>query len=273
MKNKHSTTIRKKLAIATWCSPKEGNIYGKITINAKNLIEYIRFIRKTSKTKVTITHLIGKAIGLSLKDNIEFNGRIILGKYIPHKTIDISFLISIENGSNLGKIKIKNIDKKKSFEIAKELIFYSNLIKNKKEKNSKKTKSLLKILPIWLLKPTIKIIGYLLSGLGFNIKLLGLRSFPFGSCIITSIGMLGINEGYAPHTPFARVPFIILVTKISNNIIVQNNKITTSPQLYLMITLDHRFIDGYQGAILSLKIKKKLENPWVLDHHKSCPWI
>ena len=85
--------------------------------------------------------------------------------------------------------------------------------------------------------------------------------------------MLGINEGYAPPTPFAKVPFVIIVTKINNNMIIDNNKIITMPQLYLMITADHRFIDGHQGAILSLRIKKKLEKPWVLDNNKLCPWI
>ena len=145
-------------------------------------------------------------------------------------------------------------------------------MKNKKNKSLEKIKFLLKILPIWLIKPIIRISGYINSTLGFNIKFFELKSFPFGSCIITNIGMLGANEGYAPPTPFAKVPFIVVVTKISNNIIVKNNKTTTMPQLHLMITADHRFLDGYQGTIFSLKIKKQLENPWILDNYKSCPW-
>ena len=33
---------------------------------------------------------------------------------------------------------------------------------------------------------------------------LGLEAFPFGSAVITSVGMMGLDEGFAPPTPFAR---------------------------------------------------------------------
>ena len=48
-------TTRRKLAIASWSAPKEGNIYGKLTIDAGNAQTYLDELRKTSGEKVTIT--------------------------------------------------------------------------------------------------------------------------------------------------------------------------------------------------------------------------
>ncbi len=269
---KHKISTRRKFAIASWQTPKEGNMYGKQTINATNMIKYIKHLRNITKEKVTVTHLIGKAIGLTLENIKTFNNRILFNKYIPHKTIDISFLVALNHGQDLTKIKICNINNKKCNEIAQELQDFSKVLREKKSISLKKNKRFLQNLPNWLLKPIIWICGYFTGILGFNFKELGLESFPFGSCIITSVGMLDIYEGYAPLMPFARVPLLIVITKIKDEVIVLNGKIKIEPQLKLMATIDHRFIDGQESSSLSTKIKKQLEKPWKLDNYSKCPW-
>src|SRR5580704_15576098 len=111
-------SVRRKIAIASWSSPKEGNIYGKVTIDMSKALEYIEYLRKMSNLKITITHLVGKASALALAACPDLNGRIFLGRYIPHKTVDLSFLVSADGGNDLGKYKVCNMDKKTTTEIA-----------------------------------------------------------------------------------------------------------------------------------------------------------
>ena len=48
-----------------------------------------------------------------------------------------------------------------------------------------------------LLGPILQITGYI-SSIGISIKSLGLTKNEFGSCVVTSIGTLGIEDGYPP---------------------------------------------------------------------------
>jgi pyruvate dehydrogenase E2 component (dihydrolipoamide acetyltransferase) len=104
----------------------------------------------------------------------------------------------------------------------------------------------------------------LTSSLGISLKGLGLEAFPFGSCIITSVGMFGLDEGFAPPTPFARVPVYVLVGAVQERPAVVDGAIVPRPQLTLCATVDHRFMDGYQGGVLAKVVRDVLANPWQL---------
>jgi pyruvate dehydrogenase E2 component (dihydrolipoamide acetyltransferase) len=114
--------------------------------------------------------------------------------------------------------------------------------------------------------------GYFTGALGFDCKPLGLEKFPFGACVVTSVGMFGIDEGYAPQTPFARAPIYLAVTKIKERVVAHNGQVIIRPELDLMATIDHRFMDGHQGAMLASKVRYMIENPWVLDGHAEMPF-
>src|SRR5689334_22465127 len=104
-------STRRKLAIATWSSPREGNIYGKLTLDATEALAYLEHVRQTTGEKATITHLVGKAVGEALKQAPTLNGYIRLGAYVQHQTVDVSFLVALEEGANLAKAKVCDADK------------------------------------------------------------------------------------------------------------------------------------------------------------------
>lgn len=72
----------------------------------------------------------------------------------------------------------------------------------------------------------------LASGLGLTIKALGVEPFPFGSCIVTSVGMFGLDEGYVPPTPFARVPVYILVGAVRERAVVKDGSVCAAAAAY-----------------------------------------
>ncbi len=260
----HMST-RRKMAIATWASPREGNIYGKMCLDMTNALKYIEYLRKTSGQKITITHLVGKACGLAYAECPDLNGRIFLGRYIPHKTVDIAFLVSLEGGKDLYKCKVTNIDKKSVVTIAEELVKGVEKMRSGKDSNLKKSNSMLKSMPTWIIRPMLWLTGYITGAIGLNAKFLGLEKFPFGGAIITSVGMFGIDEGYAPPTPFARVPVYIAIPEIKKKPVVIDDQIVIRSMLDLTVTIDHRFMDGHRGAMMAKLIRKLLENPWLLD--------
>ncbi len=258
-------STRRKLAIATWSRPTEGNIYGKITIDATEALNYIRHLRKETGVKVTITHLVGKALGLAIHKAPGLNGRILWGAFEPYPTVDIAYLVALEEGADLAKAKITDVDKKSVVDIAQELKGRASKLHKKEDSDFEKSKGLLRALPTWLLRPLLFVTGWVASALGASVPALGIEAFPFGACIVTSVGMLGLDEGFAPPTPFARTPLLVLVGAIREKPAVVDNELCIRPQLTITATIDHRFIDGFQGGMLAKEARRILENPWVLD--------
>jgi len=260
---KNST--RRKLAIATWSSPREGNIYGKLTVDVSKALDYIEAVRKRSGAKVTLTHLTGVAVARAMAKAPGLNGYIKLGRYIEHDTVDVSFLVALDGGNDLGKALVKDAAEMSAVDIAESLKQQALRLREGKDDDFEKSKGLLRALPTWLIRPLLWLTGWLSASLGLSIPSLGVTRFPFGSCIITNVGVFGLDEGWAPPTPFARVPVYVLTGAVRDRPLVIDGEVKIRPQMTLCATIDHRFLDGAQGGVLARAMREILEDPWQLD--------
>ena len=265
-------TVRRKLAISTWSAPREGNIYGKLTLDATQALRYIEHLRSTTGERITITHLVGKAVAMALAEEPSLNGRIFLGRFVPHATVDITWLVSLEDGRNLAKAKVERADTKTLREIAGELSAAAEKLRKGKDEQFNKSQGPLKALPTWLIRPVVWLTGWLTAAAGINMPAFGLERFPFGSAIVTSVGMFGLDEGYAPPTPFARVPVYVLVGTVRPQPAVVDGVLVVQEQATLTATIDHRFMDGFQGGVLARVMRDTLGHPWKLDGLDAPPW-
>jgi len=261
----YKMTTRRKLAIATWGPPQEGNIFGKLTVDATEAVAYLAHVRATTGEKASITHLVGRAVGAALAQAPSLNGYLRFGRYIPHETVNLTYLVALEEGADLAKAKIDGIDKKSVADIARELRERAERLRKGQDAAFEKSKGPLKLLPTWLLRPLLWFTGWLTASLGVDMPAFGLEKFPFGSCIVTSIGMFGLDEGFAPFTPFARVPVLVLVGAVRDGVVAVDGVPTVRKQLTITATVDHRFMDGFQGGVLAKVIRQILEDPWTLD--------
>jgi pyruvate/2-oxoglutarate dehydrogenase complex dihydrolipoamide acyltransferase (E2) component len=258
-------STRRKLAIRTWSAPREGNIYGKLTLNAEPALAYLEALRARTGHKVTITHFVGKAVAMALREAPGLNGRILWGRYIPHDTVDISYLVVLEDGGDLAKAKIDRLDEKPLETVAVELKDLAEKLRAGKDSEFEATKSTLKLIPGFLLRPLLWITGWLASSLGVSVKALGVSRFPFGGAIITSVGMFGLDEGFVPPTPFARVPIYVLVGAVGDRPTVVDGEVVVQKQLTITATMDHRFVDGFEGGRLAKIVRSVFEDPSQLD--------
>lgn len=256
---------RRKLAIATWSAPSEPNIYGKLVLDAGQVLAYVAWLRERTGEKVTVGHVVGKALALALKQAPGLNGRILFGRFVPHETIDITFLVALENGADLAKAKLVRVDEKSVADIARALRERVERLRGGRDEDWEKSKGVLRALPTWLLRPLVFVTGWLTAALGISARSLGLERFPFGSAVITNVGVFGVDEGFAPPTPFARVPVLVLVGAVSDRPAAVDGKVVVRPQLTITATLDHRFIDGAQVAVLAKLVRSIFDNPWTLE--------
>jgi pyruvate dehydrogenase E2 component (dihydrolipoamide acetyltransferase) len=256
-------STRRKLMIATWDAPREGNIYGKLTIDASQALAYVAQKREQTGEKVTITHLVGKACAMALAEAPGLNGVIRLGRFVPRPNVDITYLVALDEGKDLGKPKIRDIDRKDVAEVARELRSMATALRKGEDAAYEKSKGPLRLLPSWVLKPLIRSMGYLTAIWGVNLPALGLEPYPFGSCIVTNVGVFGLDEGWAPPTPFAHVPIYVLMGAVRDVAAVHEGEVVVRKQMTLCATIDHRYMDGAGGATLAKTVRRVLENPFA----------
>lgn len=258
-------SVRRKLAIASWSPPKEGNIYGKLTVDVSQAKAYLAWVREETGLKVTITHLVGKAVAVALSRAPGLNGVIRFGRYVRHDSVDISFLVALEEGRNLAKAKIEGLDKKSVTELGEELRALATKLHAGRDESFNKSMQPLKSLPTWIIRPLVHTMGYLSGVWGLNVPSLGIEAHPFGTCIITNVGVFGLDEAFAPPTPFAHTPVLVLVGAMRDTPVVVDGEVVVRPQMTLCATIDHRYIDGAQGGVLAKVVRDVLENPWQLE--------
>ena len=257
-----TNSTRRKLAIASWSSPREGNIYGKLTFEATEALAYLDWLRQKSGEKVTITHLVGKAVAMALEQSPGLNGVIRFGRFVPHSTVDVTYLVALEEGQDLAKAKVPDANKKSVADIARDLRALAGKLQRGEDEQYKKSLGPLRLLPSWLIRPLVYFVGYLASVLGWSLPSVGVERYPFGSAVITNVGMFGLDEGFAPPTPWAHVPVYVLVGQVRDAPGVCEGRLVVQKQMSINATLDHRFLDGAQAGAMAKVLREVLEHPW-----------
>jgi len=252
--------------MASWSEPSEGSIHGMITCNAQPLVAFINKINVETGQKLSITTVVLKAVAVAFREAPALNCSIVDDKFVEHESIDISCLVALDDGKDLANAKIQRADQKTLAEIQTEIKVKAERLRAHKDPDFEASKPLLKLLPVFLLRPITQMVGYLSGQLGLNIPPLGVRPFPFGSAMITSLGMLGVDQGFVPFTPFARVPLLLLVGAVKKAAVVNaEQQVIAQDQIHITATLDHRYVDGTEASRFAKKLLYLIEHPEETD--------
>ena len=253
--------------ISTWEEPgRSGEIYAEMMLDMTEALKFIEENKKLGK-RVTITHMVLKAIGNALRAVPSVNGRVVFGRFIPFDKVDVSCLVRLEDGKDLAMARIPDADKKDVFAISDILVQQAAKLHAGKDEDYNKSKSTMSLLSTGVLRKVIHSVGWLAGGLGLTIPALGVKRFVFGGAMVSSIGSMGLDRVYIPFTPWARVPLVICVGSMVDCPVVEVDPqtgakaVVVRPLLTLTATIDHRFMDGSQGAQLAKEIRATFANP------------
>jgi len=133
-------------------------------------------------------------------------------------------------------------------------------IKKKDDTEHKKRTGPLKMLPAFMITILSDVINFLTTGLGLSIKSAGITPAPFGTAIVTSVGMLGIKNGTAPHNILSKVPVMVTVNSIEKKPVVIENKIEIRDVMIVNTVVDHRYVDGGRAFKLNKLFCDIIEN-------------
>lgn len=255
----------RKVASATWRGPLDPQIYGDLEIDATGLLAFVEEARAATEVHLTVTHLVGRALAHALAENPDLNVRKRGSKFIPRDDVSIFFVVAVDGGKDLSGVKVRQADRKSAVDIARELTERAGRIRTGEDAGFGRSKTVLKRTPLPVLRPVLSLATWLTSAVGLDLRRLGLRAEPFGSALVTSVGMFGVQHAYAPLSPFYRVPFLALVSEVAPKPVVVDGEVVARPVLTVSATMDHRYLDGAHAARLARSVRGYLEDPRAFE--------
>jgi pyruvate dehydrogenase E2 component (dihydrolipoamide acetyltransferase) len=251
----------RKVAMAAWDKPNDPTVYGTLTVDAGPALAYLTSVREKTGIKATVTHLVGRAVALALRETPDINGRIVGRRLLMRDTVDIFYQVVMDNGKELSGAKIDRADEKDVHDIAKELVDKAERIRARQDPQFESSKSAIDKIPSVFRRPVLRFLSYLTNDRGWSIRSLKLPADAFGSAMVTSVGMFGIDIGYSPIFPLSGTPLLILVGEVQDRAVVQDGQVVVRPMLNLNVSFDHRFIDGFHAGKMSRSVRRYFAAP------------
>lgn len=233
----------RKIANALWDAPSDPQIYGSLDLDATAMLAFIAAARAQGE-HVTATHLVGRAVAQALAAVPELNVRLVGDRAIDRESIDVFFITAVAGGQDLTGVKVVSADHKSAVEMARELDRRSRKMKQGVDPDFARTKRTMELLPRALLRPALRFTAWLAGDRAKGIAALGLAPSPFGSAMVTSVGMFGLPMGFAPLAWMYRVPLLVLAGEIAEKPVAVAGRVEVHPMIPITVTVDHRYVDG-----------------------------
>jgi pyruvate dehydrogenase E2 component (dihydrolipoamide acetyltransferase) len=259
MQGKRLTGWR-KIANALWDAPNDPQIYGSLDLDATAALAFIAAAR-TRGQHLTATHLVGRAVAHALAAVPELNVRLLSDRAVERGSIDVFFITSVAGGTDLTGVKVRDADHKSAVDVARELTARSRKMKQGNDPDFARTKHTMELLPRALLRPLLRFSAWFAGDRARGIDALGLASSPFGSAMVTSVGMFGLPMGFAPLAWMYRVPLLVLVGGIVDRPVAISGRVEIRPMIPITATIDHRYVDGANIARALHAFRGYLANP------------
>jgi pyruvate/2-oxoglutarate dehydrogenase complex dihydrolipoamide acyltransferase (E2) component len=261
-------SLFRKIAMGSWRTAGDPSVYGLLEIDVGPALKFLEAEQSRTATKLSIAHLVGKAVAKVLQERPEINGLIRFGRIYQRKHVDLFYQVNIPGDPNdpVGKAMLSGEIVRKAEtlsvrQIGEELDRKAKIIRQGGKGELTSSINTMKIIPWCLVRWALNISAFLIYDLRLNLSWAGLARDPFGSIMITNVGSLGIDVAWAPLVPYTRVPLLLTVGAIQKRAWVVGENIEVRPVMRIGITFDHRFMDGIHASVMSRLFQQYLADP------------
>jgi pyruvate dehydrogenase E2 component (dihydrolipoamide acetyltransferase) len=215
--------------------------------------------------RVTPTHVVGRAVAHALHEVPDFNMRIRGGKMFQRETVDVFFITAVDGGRSLSGVKIERADEKPIYDLAAELAERATRMKQGDDPDFAKTKRMMEAMPVPALRASMRFSAWVSGDRDRDLRMFSVKRSPFGSAMITSVGMFGLPLGFAPLARFYKMGLLVLVGEITDKPVAIDGEIVIRPMLQITATIDHRYADGWHISQLLKPFKAYLNDPAAFE--------
>lgn len=259
----------RQMATVAWDPPRDPSIFGFLDFFAEPLERRLSEYREAG-VRVTVTHLVARALAITLQRHPDLNVVLRRRRLYPRKQVDIFLQVAMPDPTGLGKtdlsgVKILECDTKDAAAVARECEERVQKVRDRSDPELQKSKDTIAKIPRFLLKGIVRFFAWCQREPNWRMKWAGMPKDPFGSAMITSLGMLGVETAFAPMFPLGGPPIVILVGQIGPRPVCEpDGTVVGRRTLRLCGTFDHRLVDGFHLAKLSSELKSLIEQETAL---------
>lgn len=258
----------RRMAAVAWSAPDDPTIYGTIDLDMTAAMQFLKEASKRTGEHLTVTHLVTKAIADTLAAHPECNCIVRRGRIFERDDVDLSVLVAVppdeaEHGqeADLSGALIRNADRKSLLEVAREIRESAGKVRRRQDPLLDRTKKLFDRVPASVMGPLLRLVARLQYDYNLDLSALGIPNDPFGSAIVTSVGVLGITEAFPPLLTFTRAPAVLALGAVEDRPGVRDGNVVVIPSMRIGATFDHRVVDGFQGGKLAKTFKTIMHDP------------
>ena len=256
----------RKIAIGTWQKAYDPSVYGRMQVRMDSVLRYIDEFREKTGKRLTISHLLAKAVAMALQDCPDANAVLRWNRIYLRKVIGVFFQVAMVDEEtdevDLSGATLYHVEKMSITEILDEFEAKVEKVRKREDPALEKTRSSFKYIPYFLLNRFLKLLSFLSGTLNLDLGWAGVPKDPFGSIMITNVGSLGLDIAYAPLVPYSRVPLLMALGAVKARPIVDDGEVVVAQVMNINATFDHRFIDGMQASVLAKFVRRWLEEPY-----------
>jgi hypothetical protein len=249
-------TRRRKIAAASWRAPSNGLIHAFLDLDVTAAEEWWR-----DYPRVSATHVVGCAIAQAVAACPDARGRVVGGRILTRETVDVAFVVD-RAGRDLTSTCVRDADTLDPAALAVALGERARDVRGGRDRELGKASHVAARFPSGIRRLFLWASGVWTGGLGWPLRPFGLEPHPFGSVLVSSVGMFGLDTGLAPILPYARHAGTAVVGEVTWQARVVHGEIVPRRMLRLGVTLDHRLVDGAQAALMARIVREIAERPW-----------
>ena len=256
----------RRIALGTWGTTRDPQVYGSVTLRMDEALRYIDAFRGARGKKLTVTHMMAKAVGHVLAAMPEANAIIRFGHLYLRKDIGVFFQVAMVDEEtqqvDLSGVTVRDPEQKSLETIADEFIAQAEKVRARKDQEFENTRSMFKRMPQWFVRRVLDAVSLLSYTFNLDLRWAGIPRDPFGSAMVTNIGSLGLEEAYVPLVPYSRVPLLIALGAVQDAPVVEDGEIVVGKTMRVFATFDHRVLDGAHASKMVRVLKEYMEHPF-----------
>ena len=265
LRKKENLSSFRRIAIGTWRTAYDPTVYGSIKLRADKLLVYLDELRARTGKKITITHVLAKAVSIVLHEMPDANAVLRWNRIYLRQDIGVFFQVAMEDAKtkevDLSGATIFAAHEKSIEAVFDEFAAKVSKVRTGTDKELEGTRSTFKKIPFMLLNKFLAVLGFLSFTLNLDLRFVGIPKDPFGSVMVTNVGSLGLEEAFVPLVPYSHVPLLIAVGAIQDEAVVVDGAIEIGKVIRLFATFDHRVLDGMHASKMARTLRRIFDDP------------
>lgn len=263
LKKKTDLSSFRRVAIGTWRTSKDCQVYGSMTLRMDDALAYRDEFRRKTGRRLTVTHMLCKACAAVFEKMPDANAILRGNSLYLRDEIALFFQVSFEDPKtgeiDLSGITVREPEKKSLLDVLNEFEERAAKVRALKDKELESTRATMQRIPLFAIGWFMNLLSFFLYRL--NVSLPGVPKDAFGTAMITNIGTLGLEEAYPPLVPYSHVPLVLAVGSITETPVVDGSEVSIAQTMKIFATFDHRVLDGMHAATMSKTLKAWFDDP------------